>query len=95
MPRAEAHRGREENPANHVYIMNADGSDPARLLADSPGTSAGVTWSPDGRFMLLERKISEQPPERVRTRLRRSDRASPDRRLGGEWSCGFLVRHEV
>ena len=53
----------EENPANHVYIMNADGSDPARLLPDSPGTSAGVTWSPDGRFMLLARKISEQPPD--------------------------------
>ena len=37
---------------NHFYIMNADGSGQRRLLADSPGTSAALEWSPDGTRMV-------------------------------------------
>ncbi len=45
---------------NHIYIMNADGSGQRRLFEESPGTSAGVTWSPDGKTFVLDRKIGDQ-----------------------------------
>jgi TolB protein len=47
-------------PSVHTYIMNADGSAARRLIADSPGTSSGAEWSPDGRGFLLNRKIGDQ-----------------------------------
>ncbi|MGD8397920.1 MAG: DUF885 family protein, partial [Anaerolineae bacterium] len=37
----------------HVWVMNADGSDP-RLLADLGGTNASPDWSPDGRRIAFD-----------------------------------------
>ncbi len=39
----------------HFYIMNHDGSSQQRLDIPAPGTSTGITWSPDGKFMLFSR----------------------------------------
>lgn len=44
----------------YIYIMNADGSDQRRLVADSLGTSAGAEWSPDGRRIVYSRKVGDQ-----------------------------------
>lgn len=41
---------------NHVYIMNADGSDQRRMFDESPGQSVGVSWASDGEAMLFARK---------------------------------------
>ncbi len=49
----------EKGRANHIYIMNADGSDQRRLVPDSPRVSAGAIWSPDGGSFLLNRKTGE------------------------------------
>lgn len=51
--------GGETERANHVYLMNADGSDQRRFLAESPNTSAGLVWAPDGRTLALTRKLGE------------------------------------
>ncbi|MCB1034762.1 MAG: PD40 domain-containing protein [Acidobacteria bacterium] len=42
---------------NHIYMMNADGSDQHRFLAQSPNTSAGLIWSPVGSQLALTRKL--------------------------------------
>lgn len=46
----------EEERAPHVYAMNADGSNQRRLVKESLNTSAGATWSPDGKHIVYERK---------------------------------------
>jgi Tol biopolymer transport system component len=50
----------DESRSNHVYIMNADGSDQRRLLPQSPGTSAPVQWAPGGEHMVRTQKRGEQ-----------------------------------
>lgn len=42
----------------HFYIMQADGSGIRRLIEESPGTSAGVEWSPDGTRLVYTRKTT-------------------------------------
>ncbi len=49
-----------EERAPHIYIMNADGSSQLRLVAESLETSAGGTWSPDGKRIVFSRKAGEQ-----------------------------------
>ncbi len=46
----------DETRAPHVYAMNADGSQQRRLIKESLNTSAGATWSPDGKQIVYERK---------------------------------------
>ena len=46
----------DEKRAPHVYAMNADGSNQRRLIKESLNTSAGATWSPDGKQIVYERK---------------------------------------
>ena len=50
----------DDTPAVHIYVMNADGSSQKRLVPESPGTSAGAQWSPDGSGFLLPRRIGEK-----------------------------------
>ena len=45
--------GDDSEPAVHLYVMNADGSNQVRLFADSPGTSTAATWAPDGQSFLV------------------------------------------
>lgn len=45
--------------APHVYVMNADGTDQRRLVAQSLNTSSGATWSPDGSAIAYTRKPGE------------------------------------
>ena len=52
--------GKDEERAPHIYIMNADGSGQLRLVAETLGTSAGATWSPDGKHIVFSRKVGEQ-----------------------------------
>jgi TolB protein len=51
-------KGRLPRPANHIYIMNADGSDPRRFFPDSPGMSAGVVWAPGGDALVMARSTN-------------------------------------
>ena len=53
----------DEDRANHIYIMNADGSGQRRLLPQSPGTSATVQWSPDGTRMVRTQKRGDRDPD--------------------------------
>ncbi|HSR66960.1 MAG TPA: hypothetical protein VLU25_03375 [Acidobacteriota bacterium] len=53
----------EEERSPHLYIMNADGSGQRRLMAESLGTSAGATFSPDGLRMVFSRKAEGQPSD--------------------------------
>jgi TolB protein len=46
----------EEKRAPHIYAMDADGSNQRRLVSESLNTSAGATWSPDGKHIVYERK---------------------------------------
>jgi TolB protein len=46
----------EEERAPHIYAMDADGSNERRLVKQSLNTSAGATWSPDGKHIVYERK---------------------------------------
>ncbi|HKQ19005.1 MAG TPA: hypothetical protein VJW75_04600 [Candidatus Eisenbacteria bacterium] len=41
--------------ANHIYSMRADGTGQRRLIPESPGSSAGASWSPDGSTLVLDR----------------------------------------
>lgn len=45
---------------NHAWIMNADGSDQRLLMGESPGTSAGLAWFPDGQTAVQTRKTSDE-----------------------------------
>jgi len=49
------HEG-EEKRAPHIYAMDADGSNPRRLVRESLNTSDGATWSADGRTIVFSRK---------------------------------------
>jgi peptidoglycan/xylan/chitin deacetylase (PgdA/CDA1 family) len=50
-----------ENVANnHVYIMNADGSDQRRLLEETPGVSATVQWTADGNAFIQTRRTGPE-----------------------------------
>jgi TolB protein len=57
----------DDAPSVHTYIMNADGSAQRRLIPDSPRTSAGAEWTPDGREFLLTRKVGELGSDIFRT----------------------------
>lgn len=46
----------EEKRAPHIYAMDADGSNQRRLVTEPLNTSAGATWSPDGKQIVYERK---------------------------------------
>lgn len=46
----------EAKRAPHVYAMDADGSNPRRLVKESLNTSDGATWSPDGKTIVYSRK---------------------------------------
>lgn len=46
----------DEKRAPHVYAMNADGTQQRRLVKASLNTSAGATWSPDGRQIVYTRQ---------------------------------------
>jgi Tol biopolymer transport system component len=52
----------EEARANHTYKMRSDGSAETRVLADSPGISAGVAISPDGGSLVVSRDASGMAP---------------------------------
>lgn len=58
-------RGEEDdrNSTVHIYSMNADGTDQRLLIEESPGTSTSATLSPDGRSILLSRKLDDQGAE--------------------------------
>lgn len=45
--------------APHLYTMRADGSEQRRLIARSLETSAGASYSPDGRWLVYSRKAGE------------------------------------
>ena len=45
-----------EERAPHIYAMDTDGSNQRRLVAESLNTSAGATWSPDGRQIVYSKK---------------------------------------
>jgi peptidoglycan/xylan/chitin deacetylase (PgdA/CDA1 family) len=45
--------------SNHHYIMAADGSEQRRLISETPGTSSGLVWLPDGERVILTRKTSK------------------------------------
>lgn len=49
--------------ANHIYLMNADGTGQVRLFSESPGTSAEASWAPDGSGWVLSRKTGEEPSD--------------------------------
>lgn len=55
-----AEPGDGDEPAVHVYRMNADGSEALRVFAESPGTSTTPMPSPDGSAMAMARKPGEQ-----------------------------------
>ncbi len=42
--------------APHIYAMNADGSNQRRLISQTLNTSAGATFSPDGKQIVYSRK---------------------------------------
>jgi TolB protein len=42
--------------APHVYVMNADGTGQRRLPMESLNTSAGASYSPDGKWIVYTRK---------------------------------------
>lgn len=46
----------EEKRAPHIYIMDTDGSNQKRLLAESMKTSTGVCWHPDGLSFLFSKR---------------------------------------
>jgi TolB protein len=46
----------ETQRAPHIYAMAADGKHQRRLVKESLNTSAGATWSPDGKHIVYERK---------------------------------------
>jgi len=46
--------------APHIYSMRADGSEQRRLIARSLETSAGASYSPDGRWLVYSRKAGEK-----------------------------------
>jgi len=54
-----------EERAPHLYVMSADGSGQRRLVAESLGTSAGATWSPDGKRIVYSRKSGENAADIV------------------------------
>ncbi len=49
--------------ANHIYIMNTDGSDQRRFLQDSPGTSTSPSWSPDGSMFAMNMSVGNDRTE--------------------------------
>lgn len=49
--------------ANHIYMMNADGTGQVRLFPESPGTSTDASWAPDGSGWVLSRKTGEEPTD--------------------------------
>jgi TolB protein len=49
--------------ANHIYLMNADGTEQVRLFPESPGTSADASWAPDGSGWVLSRKVGGEPTD--------------------------------
>ena len=46
----------DEEPAPHIYAMNADGSNQRRLVKESLNTSEGATWSSDGKQIVYSRQ---------------------------------------
>ncbi|MFN0016860.1 MAG: DPP IV N-terminal domain-containing protein [Pirellulaceae bacterium] len=50
----------DEKRAPHIYLMNADGSGQRRLIAESLNTSAGATWSPDGKRIVFSRQTGKE-----------------------------------
>jgi Tol biopolymer transport system component/peptidoglycan/xylan/chitin deacetylase (PgdA/CDA1 family) len=93
----------EEGASNHIYVMNADGSGQRRLLAESPGVSASLQWSDDGKHTLLTRKTGEKQSDlfladgqgNILRQLTDDDRfiGSPDFSPGGS-GIAFYSRHE-
>lgn len=43
--------------SEHIYVMNADGSDPRRLVRTPLKNTSGVGWSPDGREIVFTRTV--------------------------------------
>lgn len=53
-------RMRLPKPASHIYIMDADGSNERRLVADPPGTSTALSWASDAQTFVFARKEGKQ-----------------------------------
>ena len=49
-------------PSNQVWLMNRDGSNPRPLLPPSRSSQVvSQAWSPDGRYVLVERDADFEP----------------------------------
>ena len=48
-------------PSGQLWIMGADGADPRALTVDQQFGSASPSWSPDGRFIVYQRFLLEEP----------------------------------
>lgn len=74
----------------HLYLMDADGSNPRRITRLPLGASLGPRWTPDGRALLFARRVRPDGPthlfriELPRAALATGPAAQPDRTpIGG------------